>query len=319
MVLLGMGFAGWALAPAARAATCTSQQLYIVAHEDDALLFQSPDLLDAIKSGLCVSTVYVTAGDAGDVEAYWTGREDGANAAYADMAGVPDNWTKGVTNAADHDIVTYTLSSGAPNVRQLFMRLPDGGVDGSGFNCYGEESLQKLWTGEINTIHPVDGSQSYTSQDLTATLTALMTAIHPDIIRVQDYLGSFGHGADHSDHYGSAYYARAAHQQYTPEHTFTGYEGYGTAALPENVSGSDLTAKQNAFYAYAQHDSHVCGSTAGCSNSVYESWLRRQYTVGSEGERSTSTFALTCSCARSAANLRSMVSATSATQESQSS
>jgi LmbE family N-acetylglucosaminyl deacetylase len=262
--------------------TCASRQLYIVAHEDDTLVFHSPDLLHAIKSGVCVlSTVYITAGDAGGEQAYWTGREAGANAAYADMAGVPDNWIKEVTNAAGRDIVTYTLS-GAPNVHQLFMRLPDGNLDGSGFDRYGEESLQKLWTGQISTVHPVDESQSYTSQNLTATLTALMTAIQPDIVRVQDYIGSFGDG-DHSDHHASAYYARAAHQKYQRQHNFTGYEGYGIVGLPENVFGADLTAKQNAFYAYAKYDSRVCDSTAGCAGSAYESGLRRQYTVGSEG------------------------------------
>src|ERR1700694_2302046 len=39
--------------------------LNIVAHEDDDLLFLSPDLLHAIQAGRAVRTVFVTAGDSG--------------------------------------------------------------------------------------------------------------------------------------------------------------------------------------------------------------------------------------------------------------
>jgi hypothetical protein len=37
----------------------------IVAHEDDDILFLSPDLVHDIRHGRCVRTVFVTAGDAG--------------------------------------------------------------------------------------------------------------------------------------------------------------------------------------------------------------------------------------------------------------
>ncbi len=37
----------------------------VVAHQDDSLLFLSPDLLHDIQAGDCVTTVYVTAGDGG--------------------------------------------------------------------------------------------------------------------------------------------------------------------------------------------------------------------------------------------------------------
>src|SRR5262249_15756784 len=56
---------------------------------------------------------------------------------------------------------------------------------------------------------------------------------------------------------------------------------YHTASLAANVTGADLTAKQNAFYAYAVDDTNVCGSTGGCAGTNYEAWLKRQYKVGS--------------------------------------
>src|SRR5262245_28199466 len=54
--------AALALVPvAAFGATCGASAMYVVAHEDDDLLFLSPDLLHDIQSGACVTTVFVTA------------------------------------------------------------------------------------------------------------------------------------------------------------------------------------------------------------------------------------------------------------------
>ena len=72
----------------------SGKTLNIVAHEDDDLLFLSPDLLHAIQAGRSVRTVFLTAGDAGNDTAYWTGREAGMQAAYAQMCGVANTWTQ---------------------------------------------------------------------------------------------------------------------------------------------------------------------------------------------------------------------------------
>jgi LmbE family N-acetylglucosaminyl deacetylase len=261
----------------AAAATCGTSVMAVVAHEDDSLLFLSPDLLHDIQSGGCVTTVYLTAGDSGYGAPYWQTREAGVAAAYANMAGVADNWSQGVTSAAGHSVVTYTLQ-GAPNIKELFLRLPDGNFDGSGFASNNHESLLKLWTGVIGTIHPVDGSPGYTAQDLVNTLTSLMNTFQPSIIRTQDYAGYVG-DADHSDHHVTAYFTRAASQRYTTPHTLTGYLGYGGQYQPQNVFGADLTAKQNAFYAYAQ----VTGAcNPPCAVNGYDVMLGRQYATASE-------------------------------------
>ena len=55
--------------------------LYIVAHPDDSLLFQSPDLLQNVQSSFNVMTVHLTAGDNVQGEAYWSSRESGIEAA----------------------------------------------------------------------------------------------------------------------------------------------------------------------------------------------------------------------------------------------
>lgn len=267
------------MAPSASAATCSSRVMYMVAHEDDSLLFQSPDLLHDIQSGACVTTVFTTAGDAGLNQTYWSGREAGAEAGYANMAGVADSWTQSVTDAASHHIATFTLA-GAPNVTLLFLRLPDGDGDGSGFAAYGNESLQKLWAGVIDHLHPVDGSAAYTGRDLVDTLASVMTSLSPTVIHVQDYLGTPGDG-DHSDHHFTAYFARSAQQQYTSPHTFIGYEDYGTSTQPVDISSTDLTAKDAAFYTYTPYDPLVCQTATTCAGTGYDAWLGRQYEVGS--------------------------------------
>jgi LmbE family N-acetylglucosaminyl deacetylase len=265
-------------------AACTSSNMTFVAHEDDDLLFISPDVLHAVQSapfGACTRTVFVTAGDAGAGLANGTVRENGSRAAYAQMAGVANMWTQSDAGIAGHPIAVFTLN-GSPNVSLAFMRLPDGNVDGSGFPAQGNESLQKLWNGVIGSMmHPINGAPPYTRASLISTLTALMVSFQPALIRTMDYVGTFGDG-DHSDHHASAFFTRSAHLLYPTAHTLTGYKGYQSVNQPANVAGADLTGKQNAFFIYSTFDSAGCTSVAACAGTAYAPWLVRQYTVGSE-------------------------------------
>ena len=263
----------------ALAAAAAGPTLNIVAHEDDDLLFLSPDLLHAIQGGGKVRTIFVTAGDAGNGSTYWTGRQNGMLAAYAQMAGVSNSWTQTDAGISGHPMPLYTLSA-ASAISLVFMHLPDGDVDGGGFSSTNDESLQRLWTGAISTIHAIDGSSSYTKSTLVSTLTAMMSAFQAASINTQDYVGTFGDG-DHSDHHAAAYFAQAATQAYSTSVAFAGYIDYGTVDMPANVTGADLTAKSNAFYTYAPFDSDQCNTPSACAGSDYPDWLQRQYLVKS--------------------------------------
>jgi len=252
--------------------------LNVVAHEDDDILFQSPDLLHTVQSGRCVRTVYFTAGDNGESRTYWSGREIGVQAAYASMAGVANSWTISDAGVAGHPITLMTLN-GSPGISLMFLRLPDGNIDGSGFSGTGFESLQKMYTGAITTIHAVDGTSSYTKAGLLSTLLGFMTSFQPDSINTLDYVGSYGDG-DHSDHHTVAYLTQQAQLQYATPHGFAGYQGYGIASKASNVSGSDLTTKTNTFFGYAQFDANTCSTVAACASRPEGSWFSRQYTVG---------------------------------------
>ena len=272
VVLLG------APASAVQAAPCSGATLNVVAHPDDDLLFLSPDVLHDVQSSRCVTTVYVTAGDDGQVDSFWQSREDGIKAAYAQMAGVSNAWTESDAGISSHPMPVFTLD-GASRVSLVFMRLPDGNSNGSGFATHGNQSLQQLLQGTISSIDAVNGSSSYTATDLVGALTALMTKFQPDVIRTQDSVVGFDHG-DHSDHYASALFADSASSAYATPHTTVSYIDYGVSNYPQNVFGTDLTGKENAFYTYGGYDSHTCHSAETCLTKPERDWLARSYLIG---------------------------------------
>jgi LmbE family N-acetylglucosaminyl deacetylase len=255
--------------------------LNVVAHQDDDLLFLNPDVLHAVRSGRRVRTVYVTAGDAGEGAAYWQRRELGVRAAYATMADVDDIWDQSSVAVAGRQVTVVTLRA-RPVISLAFMRLPDGDGDGHGFAANQNQSLQKLWTGEIATIGTVDGATTYAKSELQDALTALMSSFGAGDVNTLDFSRGYGDG-DHSDHVTVAYLTRAAQTQYAASHGFAGFVGYPIKDRIENLSPQDYLAKQTAFFVYAAYDSHVCGSQPACAGRWgYPDWFRRQYQVGQQ-------------------------------------
>ena len=261
--------------------SCPSGSTFnVVAHQDDDILFLNPDLLHDIQNGRCVTTLYVTAGDANHDASYWQGREEGAKAANAQMAAVANSWIQGDAGIANHPIPVYTLSN-LPRLSLLFMRLPDGNLDGSGFSNNHNESLEKLWLGTISTINAVNNTSAYSRQDIITTISHLFAKYQPDRIRTQDYINPISTN-DHSDHSVTAYLCHSASQLYSSPHTLIGYYDYQISSFPVNVTGSDATSKQSEFFAYAVHDPSTCQSLSLCQQDGYAPWFTRQYIVGQE-------------------------------------
>jgi LmbE family N-acetylglucosaminyl deacetylase len=276
-------------ASAATAGCPNGATMAVVAHEDDSILFLSPDLLHDITTGRCVRTVFVTAGDDGQGATYWQSREKGAEAAYANMAGVANTWTQTDAGIAGHPMPVFTLS-GNSKVSLVFMRLPDGNEDGSGFPSTGNTSIQQLYQGQISSITTVDKTSSYTESQLISTLTSMMSAFTPDRVDTQDYVGTFGDG-DHSDHHTVAYLTRLASRSYTAvTHTLASYQDYANSSEPQNVTGTDFTAKQNAWFAYAPLDNQVCQTVASCKSQSTWAWLETQYPLTTETDGPGHTF-----------------------------
>ena len=85
-----------------------------------------------MTNNLCVTTVFLSAGDSGTTgDTYVHSRESGNEAATAQMAGVADSYTEISAIFGGQPVIVRTLV-GAPSVQKVWFRLPDGNMDGSG-------------------------------------------------------------------------------------------------------------------------------------------------------------------------------------------
>ncbi len=283
---LGMALTGCArsvdaaepVSPVVVPASCTSARssMNVVAHEDDDILFLDPATSTDVATGRCLTTVYLTAGDDGRSGSYWLGREAGAMAAYATMAGVRSAWTTTkLLTASGQAAVTDTLDG--TDLRLIFLRLPTGSPGGRALHHH--ECLGRLHAGTITSVGAVDGSAAYTSASLRATLTGFMTQFRPSVVRTLDYTGSYGDG-DHADHHNTAYYAYEAQRSYTTPHRLQGFRAYPMTRLPANQPDAVAAQKLSAFLAYSAHDPRTCQTAGACRrDSRYWSWMSRTYEV----------------------------------------
>src|SRR5688572_2572117 len=105
--------------------------MLVVAHEDDDLLFMSPDIADAISATTATTTVYVTAGEisgnGSTPGARARSRQLGIMAAYCMMAGLPASsvWDRVAVTVAGRQVERYRLRD-RPEIQLYFVNLPDG-------------------------------------------------------------------------------------------------------------------------------------------------------------------------------------------------
>tara|TARA_R100001369_G_scaffold11704_5_gene25446 strand:- start:6458 stop:7960 length:1503 start_codon:yes stop_codon:yes gene_type:complete len=222
-----------------------------VAHIDDDLLFQNPDIQDSISAGGGHTTVYLTAGDAGLGSDHWQGREAGAKSAYAEMAGSND-WIDSVATFGNTesriDIQTSYLES-QPEVRLYFLRLPDGGYTGTGYDVTARQGLEQLWENEIDAVSSVDGTSTLNADQLSGLLLGLMNLHQPDEILIQDHSSEYVDN-NHSDHVSSSLFAYNAQQYYSTDHEVHSYLEYPTSRLAPNQSPEDSQQTLEAYHAY---------------------------------------------------------------------
>jgi hypothetical protein len=133
--------------------------MQVVAHEDDDLIFMSPDLDRTISTGATTVTVYVTAGEFGSDNRGDRARirQRGIQNAYAAMAGVEDGdddtqneWDRAaIAVPGDRFVERYSLLA-KPCVALVFMNLPDAGLS----------SLDANPADAVFTVVPTDGAVS---------------------------------------------------------------------------------------------------------------------------------------------------------------
>ncbi|KAM0751772.1 hypothetical protein T439DRAFT_313138 [Meredithblackwellia eburnea MCA 4105] len=260
---------------------CIGGSVYVVAHADDDLLFQSPDIYTDVTAGNCITTIFLTAGDAGIGSTYRAARESGNEAATATMAGVPDSYTEFNATFGGQAVTIRTLV-GAPQIQKVWFRLPDGDVDGSGYAATGYETLRELYFGSIQSITNQPGTATYTLATLKLAISQILTARQPSFVRTLDYLSDYDAG-DHSDHLTTARITAGLVGTYATNASFSGYMGYPVANLAPTLATTSalFKGKSAAFFAYTPYDSGECQSYSACVSAGRgeASWLIRQYVV----------------------------------------
>jgi hypothetical protein len=244
------------VAPAAAAAAPRSTAIYVSAHPDDFVLFMNP-YRDVVASDVRVVFIFLTAGDAGlgkgpKSAPYYLARENGAIRAIRFMADAGSSSTAD-TRSTDvryngHSVQRWTYK----NTTAIFLRLPDGAGEGSGYPVHNWASLMKLKTGEVGSIRAVDGSTTYSGWgDLVKTLG--------EIVRVQasgssnvwfdtHEIDTAVNPGDHSDHVATGL-AVAAVQPTFACTNLAYHVGYSTGGLV-NLDLDDVENRAGAFANY---------------------------------------------------------------------
>ncbi|KAM0752192.1 hypothetical protein T439DRAFT_312308 [Meredithblackwellia eburnea MCA 4105] len=262
---------------------CVGGSVYVLAHPDDDLLFQSPDLYSDVAAHNCITTVYLTSGDSGLGSSYAQSRESGNEAAFAYMSGVGDSWTEFSSILGGQPVLVRTLTA-IPSMQKVWFRLPDGDVDGSGYASTNYQTLRELYFGSITSISSTDGTSSFTLATLQTAISEILTARQPSRVRTLDYLSDFD-GGDHSDHLTAGKLTKSLVANYAPLASVSGYMGYPISNYAPTMTTSSTAFKNKsaAFFTYTPYDPNECTSYSNCLNAGRSeaSWLTRQYIVTS--------------------------------------
>ncbi|HEY2696899.1 MAG TPA: hypothetical protein VGJ45_15620 [Pseudonocardiaceae bacterium] len=309
--------------------TTTGAYLQIVAHMDDDLLFMNPDVQDTINAGLPITSLYLTCGEAFTTpdaqhpggpntvlplqigcrpqsagqawppnftlsRADYAGcRQEGSRAAWAQMAGVPNNWIRKsvtVTNGSwSRDVEVDTLSGTTGPVTLIFVNLPEWADNSpdtlvNPLDTPGASLAHIYQNGSTrNTIMVTESMltqpQSYALSDLITLVQQLVAMYDITVLRLQDpkpdsryEQGNNGLGwqGDHLDHIMTTDIATQA-VAHIARLQVVNYRNYNTQDSEINLDTSQQTAKTTTFGLYATWDADIGNATG------YPNWPLRQY------------------------------------------
>ncbi len=251
-----------------------SEDLVIVAHQDDDLLFMQPDVLDAVKRGAGVTTVYVTAGESFRGTAAVEAHYDGVREAYGAAAGARD-WRCGWL-VIDGHIAEHCRLASAP-VSLVFLGYPDGGENGEQ-----PASLANLWRGTIAGADTVaERPAHYTRDELIAVVTRILRETAPAHVRTLEVAAT--HGDDHSDHMIVGALAITAMAQANSHADTLAYRGEMISDEPPNKLPAVYDAAfeiLSRYEACAAHCDAACGDACTAVDDMHATWLSRRYAIG---------------------------------------
>jgi LmbE family N-acetylglucosaminyl deacetylase len=249
-----------------------SDDVVIVAHQDDDLLFMQPDLLAAVKRG-AVTSVYITAGNGTKGNGTADDRYDGLRFAYATAAGASD-WQCGWIDLAGH--VAQHCRLGSKPISLVFLGYPDGGKEGQQ-----DTSLLHLWEGTIDRVETLAHRSSIYNRDgLVEAITQLLRETQPKHVRTLEVAST--HGRDHSDHMFAGALTVLAMARANTHADLLAYRGYDIANEPSNKLAVvyDAAFDVLARYEACASDCGECGDACTAIDETHVAWLLRRYAIG---------------------------------------
>jgi LmbE family N-acetylglucosaminyl deacetylase len=243
----------------------------IVAHQDDDLIFMQPDLLDTILRGGGLTSVYVTAGakDLGTAD----DRYEGLLSAYGYAAGDSD-WHCGWIELTGH-IAQHCRLADRP-VSLVFLGYPDGGKDGER-----ADSLLALWQGSIEHATTLaQRTTTYRRDELVDTVAQILRETQPTHVRVLEVAST--HGRDHSDHMLAGALAMLAIARANNHGHVIAYRGYDIANEPPNKITPIYNAAFDMLSRYEACATSCgsCGDACTAIDQTHVTWLLRRYAIG---------------------------------------
>lgn len=265
--------------PACPAATVVS----FWAHYDDDLIFANPVLQQAFDSGDCLRTVFFTDSDAGEGNSsYSANREAGIRAAYDAIRGESGPWVDRTVPLRSGVTLTLTRPEGDSRISLLFLRLPDGGMNGTGYRNTGSESLNELIIGDLPVLHTLDTGQEVTLDQLQGMVVEVVNGYRAS--EVLAHLPGFAAGSsgDHPDHRSvGRIVADPVDAGYIDPNIVQYAIGYPTAGMLANIKPGPLARKVKTFAIYAARDRVIkCNDSDTCLKVPrFGDWLQRQYLI----------------------------------------
>jgi hypothetical protein len=179
----------------------------------------------------------------------------------------------------------------APHVSLIFLHLPDNADPRPDVT-----TLRDLYDGSsIQLIETIDGSSTYSKEDLIILFTAIMEEFQATTIRLQNPYATLDNDlagigapttseppfADHPDHIRVARLVEAAQLAYSARHTIARYRSYDIQNEVENLTPLEHREKMRIFEIYAEHDDLIgdkCSGDPRCVQMhVFEPWTNRKY------------------------------------------
>ncbi|MBI2602497.1 MAG: PIG-L family deacetylase [Deltaproteobacteria bacterium] len=256
--------------------------VFVVPHPDDWQLSMGDyafDLIDSEKTEVLM--IIVDAGDAGRSNSYWQSREKGSLASVRSVLKTPI-FTGGADEVVDSlemgtkQLTRYTLR----NVRMVFLRLPDGLVQGGGTEIGNFESIYKLYKDQIPSITSVDHVNTFTLGELKETLGGIVAGTFQDKTKpIRFYIQDPGPEShfSHSDHFATQAVARDVISGLGYRFCQTlAFEDYRTAKKTENITDNRQNNKTRLIEAYDLVVLTEHGECNLCFVNHYK-WLTRSY------------------------------------------